>query len=108
MSKQFVQGDVMFILLSEKPIMKNYKPISPQAGRIVIARGEKTGHVHTVDSAAATLFSFAFNDERIIVVDMETEVEHDEHPPLTLSPGAYNIVLQRQYVEKEKARRVLD
>jgi len=102
MTKQFVQGDVMFIQRKKKPSGKKTAP--RQDSRLVLARGEKTGHDHTVDSATTTLFGKVGDGNMAIVVVEPTQVLHQEHPPLGLEPGYYDVVVQRQYVPEAPKR----
>jgi hypothetical protein len=69
---------------------------------MVLARGEATGHAHvleapTVDGALAELLEL---DARLFarVRGGDARVIHQEHGPVVLPPGDYEIVRQREYV----------
>lgn len=106
MTEQYIQGDVMFIK-SEKPYMtKEWRALQPTGGVHILARGEKTGHTHTVDANAVDLFEIATG--RVVVVKESVYVYHQEHDPLLLPEGEYDVRIQRQYVPQEAPRRVYD
>jgi len=98
MAKQFVQGDVMFTRLARKPLRVGKKALADN-GRYVIARGEKSGHMHTIDANAATLLG-----SNVVVVHSPAAVTHNEHDPLELQPGIYRVYQQREYNYDEPAR----
>lgn len=102
MSKQFVQGDVLFEKTGRK-IGGNRVPARAD-GRIVIARGEKTGHDHTVDSETATLYQNG--DKLALVVAESTQIVHQQHSPLLLEPGYYDVMVQRQYAPLAPKREI--
>jgi hypothetical protein len=106
MSRQFVQGDIMFV----ERILKlpgDCKKMPQVRGRYVIARGEKTGHTHEVDTQLATLFGVA--NGMVIVVDAEeAPVVHQKHPPLVLPQGQYNVIQQREEAPRRMPMNVMD
>ena len=106
MTPQFVQGDVIFIK-SEKPhTTKQWRKLDPTNGVYVIARGEKTGHTHTVDASAVDLFEIATG--RVVAVKQPVFVYHQEHDPLQLPAREYDVCVQRQYIPQEAPKRVYD
>ena len=95
------QGDVLLVRVRRLP--KSAKP-QPVNGPIVLAHGEVTGHAHTVIGAQVSL------DEggvMFLTVEELTEVRHQEHAPLTLTPGTYKVIRQREYAP-EALRNVAD
>lgn len=92
--KQVRQGDV---LLEKVNIDVNkLHPISeniPGYGA-VLAHGEVTGHHHTV--ANADLFQ---NDEgkKFVRVNSKSTVKHQEHDPIDIEEGVWEVILPRQY-----------
>ncbi len=106
MTQQYVQGDVMFIRNGKEYTTKEWRKLEPINGIHIIARGEKTGHTHTVDANAVDLFELATG--RVVVVNQPVFVYHQEHDPLELPPGEYDIITQRQYTAQEAPRRVYD
>ena len=49
MKKIFRQGDVLLIKTTKKNDLG--EPIKAESGRMILARGEATGHHHSVDAA---------------------------------------------------------
>lgn len=102
------QGDVMFI-----PI--NRLPDGPQKKRDngTAAYGEVTGHSHRLsDLDAAEVLEIG--DGLFVRVSESGGVSipgatfiHEEHLPVTLEPGDYEIRIQREY-QPEGVRSVLD
>ena len=97
------QGDVLLV-----PVRSIPKSVVAQKikGRIVLAHGEVTGHAHTVDARRATLV-IAEGGVTYLTVEQLTEVRHQEHAPVTLQPGKYKVVRQREYTP-EAIRNVAD
>jgi hypothetical protein len=91
--KQFVQGDILFIKVESLPT-----GVIEESGKIV-ARGEKTGHVHAIEGPGVLLsFERSFDRTvRFLQADADVEIRHDEHRPLKLERGVYEIRQQRVY-----------
>lgn len=97
------QGDVLLMPVASIPKNANQQKTK---GRIVLAHGEVTGHAHTVDGQRAKL-SIAEGGVTYLTVEQLTEVRHQEHAPVTLEPGKYKVVRQREYTP-EAIRNVQD
>lgn len=92
------QGDVLVIPV--KRIPRNATPERRDNGRVILAYGEVTGHCHEiVDPDAAELLTA--DDVRYLRVDRVSALVHQEHGALTLAPGAYRVVRQREYTPTE-------
>lgn len=91
------QGDVL--LVPVRSIPKGAK-VQRTTGQIVLAHGEVTGHAHTVDARMAKV-SLDEGGVMFLTVEELTEVRHQEHAPVTLSPGTYKVVRQREYSPTE-------
>ena len=78
----------------------------PKAGRFILAEGEATGHAHTIEADSVVLYR-SKDGKRVIVADEGAVVEHQEHAPITLPPGRYEIIRQREY-SPEEIRNVAD
>lgn len=90
---QYRQGDV---LLTRASGPAQGAAVAPEHGRLVLASGEATGHHHSVAASAGTLVT----DEGGVLwltIEALTAVEHQEHAPLTLEPGIYQVTRQREY-----------
>lgn len=114
MKTMFRQGDVLLIACAAIP--DGAKDVTPK-GRIVIAEGEVTGHAHAVypevdqerprakPRMPARLWDAGA--ERFLQVVAPTALKHEEHAPVQLPPGNYQVVHQREY-SPEEIRRVAD
>jgi hypothetical protein len=91
------QGDV-FIERCRTP-EGGLEPVPPEGGRVILAHGEATGHAHALPMAGAALF--ARGAERFLRVVRTTELRHDEHAPIRLTPGTYRVTRQREYSPEE-------
>lgn len=91
------QGDVLIVAVTSKP--RNLEPIERDAGRIVLAYGEVTGHAHAIKAQNAALF----RDPKLMAVflhvtgDEPALLEHEEHSTIALPPGDYEIIRQVEY-----------
>ena len=92
---QYRQGDV---LLRPIKMTKNARKMTEKVERHVLAEGEKTGHVHVMENVrVAELFG-----TNVVVADVPTDLVHDEHKTITVEPGAYQVVQQREYDPEEE------
>lgn len=93
MSNQIRQGDVFLIRVSSLPPGATREKAADSD--IVLAHGEATGHAHRVSAAHASMY--AWQGDRLIEVKKDTDLTHEEHGALRLSPGIYKVVIQREY-----------
>lgn len=99
--RQFRQGDVFFVEYEEE--IKGKK-----ADHLTLALGEATGHKHQIlDLSAADLFIDAQGNMILKVKDKEAVVIHEEHLPVVLPSGNYEVRIQREYTA-QSFRRVAD
>lgn len=99
--KLYRQGDVL--IRSVPSIPKGAKDVTPK-DRIVLAYGEVTGHAHAIALGEAQEFSLADAAgvvRRFLNVVKEAVVRHEEHAPIPLPAGVYEIVQQREYTPEE-------
>jgi hypothetical protein len=106
------QGDVLVMSLDgEIPADAVVVPHGIK-GRIVLAYGEATGHHHSIavlEREAELLSSPATTDRFLrIMASSGVELTHQEHATITLPPGNYKVVQQREYVAPEIVRPVMD
>jgi hypothetical protein len=87
------QGDVLLIQLSRQVPLYSHGIVDGDG--LVLAHGEKTGHTHSVPAVDAVLCTTDAGS--LLGVLRETQVTHPEHASITLSPGEYRVVIQRQY-----------
>lgn len=101
MTDQFRQGDVLVTRIDALP-MRSLEPRQRDATRgVVLAYGERTGHAHVVDALpeAVDFLEDASGNMFLVVRGEEgaTKVLHEEHDPLDLPPGTYEVSQQREY-----------
>lgn len=109
---QIQQGDV--ILQSTKIESKNLSHVNDP----VLQHGEATGHAHRIcmlkhdDKRASGGWEVLLEKEtqaRFLRVTETIEVRHEEHKPITVPPGEYEIKIVREYDHfAEEARNVVD
>lgn len=93
MSTQIQQGDCL--LQRVEVIPDAAKRIKPKGGRHVLAEGEVTNHCHAIAAKGTNLFML---DARMFVeVKARTQVVHEEHKPVTLVPGVYEVTRVQEY-----------
>ncbi len=111
------QGDVLLIRVDALPEGVT-EAKRDRIGRIVLAYGETSGHAHTIRDKGVCGFRMAGSEEVDFievggsgVATLNHEYESGamaEHHPITLPPGAYKVVRQREYVAPQIERRVVD
>lgn len=103
------QGDVMILRIDTLP--DTATPAVATAGKHIIAHSE-TGHHHVVDAGLADRFIDQMNSFiSYLNVAEDVELRHlrsfDTHEPILLTPGAYIVRQQREYIA-EGFRRAAD
>jgi hypothetical protein len=95
------QGDVLLVPVDSLP--KGAVPVDPRNGRLVLADGEATGHAHVVLEPHTRLLAVgrprvSSAQTRYLVVEAApATLVHEEHDPITVAPGSYRVVRQREY-----------
>lgn len=90
------QGDVL-IVRTDCEAPATAQPVKPAIeGRHVLAYGEATGHHHSVAVKDAELLQDA--EAVYLRIMSTTTLDHQEHSAITLEPGTYRVVRQREYV----------
>lgn len=84
---QIQQGDVLLRRIEAMP--KDAKEVKRKNGAIVLAEGEATGHAHRIMDVDAMFFEkdgkFFLKNEKAVTV------KHEEHKPITIEPGIWEI-----------------
>lgn len=101
---QYRQGDVLFVRTNDSvPEKIEGFPLHNSKSKIV-ALGEVTGHKHRVEGPADVYYTRDKDRGEFINVHEDTKVDdavakvvHEEHAAITLPPGRYKIVHQREY-----------
>ena len=98
------QGDVFLMAVERKD---GLQPVEREAGRIILAHGEVTGHAHAIASNDAMLFMDAKTLDRYLEVKAPVIIDHEEHSRIELPSGFYKVTIQREY-RPEGIRSVVD
>jgi hypothetical protein len=100
------QGDLLLVPVPALPEGAR----RARSGCLVLARGEATGHAHVVDDVRASLHRLAWSPATYLSVvgDEPVSLVHQEHDPLEVQPGVYEVRRQREYEPQGRSRRVSD
>lgn len=111
------QGDILLVPVKKVPDGLNEVP--RKNGKIILAEGEATGHLHAIEAPEATFLAKDLGSPEnryLVVAEAEAitaeaagvELTHPEHDTVTLAPGAYEVRRQREYGEAGGIRVVAD
>jgi len=98
------QGDVLIRRVAKIP--EGAVPVKRDAGRVVLAYGEVTGHAHAMTSGGVELLDA--RPGRYLRVTAASDLRHEEHATIRVEPGVYEVVIQREYDDAEEWRQVAD
>ena len=85
------QGDILFKKVRRIPLE------AKQIDNKVIAEGEVTGHAHVLVNGA--VFEVLDSESRLFIKSStNTKITHNEHLPIKLEPGEYEVIRQREYL----------
>lgn len=106
----FRQGDVLLVPIPDSELPETVVPVArDERGSLVLALGEATGHAHAVGARDADLLADADDvDRRFLRIVTDAVLAHEEHDPIPLPPGLYQVVRQREYVLGQWSRTVED
>ena len=100
----YQQGDVLIETVQAIP--PDAHPRARRNGRHILAEGEATGHAHAV---ADDIDVFESDEALYCLAQAPFTVTHDEHKPITVPSGAYQIRRVRVYDHfSEEAMAVAD
>lgn len=106
MTTMYRQGDVLLIAATR--CGANAEPVARENGRVVLAHGEATGHAHALVDDHVTLGEVPTTKRRYLrIVKKPAALLHEEHAPIELPPGMYEVRRQREY-SPEEIRTVAD
>jgi hypothetical protein len=98
------QGDVCLKRLNSLPLGKT-KVISKN--KIVLAEGETTGHFHGLIEKDSELLEI--DGVRILNLKKKSTLKHQEHKPITLDAGIWQIGIVNEYdYFSQMKRKVVD
>jgi hypothetical protein len=93
---QIQQGDVLLQEISSIPSGAKQMPAE---NRLILARGEKTGHSHVINSNQARLWTLTRDGATELYLEVKAPVTivHDEHKPLPIPKGIYRVGRVKEY-----------
>lgn len=98
------QGDVLIQPVDRVP---RKTALVPRDGeRIVLAYGEVTGHAHAIEERDADMVRSS-DGRTFLRLSAPAVVRHEEHAPISLPAGDYEVRRQREY-QPEAIRDVVD
>lgn len=90
----FRQGDILLVRIEKLP--EGLKKLKHR----VLAEGEATGHKHEIAEDTALLYEDEKGAEMFVEAMKESLLVHAEHKQITLPPGTYAVIRQREYIYK--------
>lgn len=102
--KQVRQGDVGLFEVNGLP-EGSIKKVKPEGRRIVLARGEVTGHAHALPN---TMQVMEIGGIVFVCPDVDVEVQHEEHAPVQLDANTAFIVGRQVEYDPDAERLVAD
>jgi hypothetical protein len=102
-AKQIRQGDVLVHPIEKLPD----GVLEETQAEIVLAEGEVTGHSHKICAKRGSVKRYTKDSEVYLEVKFPVTLSHEEHAPLTIEPGVYQV---RRQVEQwmDEVRQVAD
>lgn len=85
------QGDVIIRKLDSMPADE---PTKITRRRLVLAHGE-SGHSHVIEDDEAELIQIG--ERMLLRLSKQATVTHEEHKPITLSPGVWEVGRVQEY-----------
>lgn len=89
------QGDILLRKIQKPVNLSGAKKLPRDQGRVVLAYGEVTGHSHAVSNPKVSLYALETN-LRVLRVEEQAELRHEEHATAILEPGDYEVIQQRE------------
>jgi hypothetical protein len=111
-TKGAAQGDILIVAQGIIPRLDvdttKLEAATAEDGRLVLARGEATGHHHSLPHMrGAVLFRDMSNVPLVFTAEISVPLDHQEHSTINFAPGKFNVIRQRTY-HAGMARRVAD
>lgn len=98
----------MFLQQGDVLIKKVLEIKGKKLNHLTLAKGEKTGHHHTITEGEAELYE----ENGILYLHIKSDnatLTHQEHKPIVIDKGNYEIGIVQEYDHfAEEARRVAD
>lgn len=100
------QGDVLLVPVAS--VSGFAKVVKREGGRTILALGEATGHHHSFAGHAGVELLETPDGARFLRVTRASDLTHQEHTTISVAPGDYSVVIQREYDDANEWRRVTD
>lgn len=98
----YQQGDVLIKTINSLP---EGLVVNPEG--LIVQHGEHTNHSHRLDSG--TVYINPQTKIKYLTLVQDTTISHEEHKPIRLPRGTYEIGIVREYDHfSEEARAVVD
>jgi hypothetical protein len=91
--RQLQHGDVL--LQEVEGLPRGSKKVARENGRIIVARGEATGHNHAIAEKGAVLYEL--KGDLYLEVTEPVTITHEEHKPIEIPEGIYEIGRVREH-----------
>lgn len=102
---QIQHGDILIWSVDQIP--QRAKQIARKEGKLILAEGEATGHNHVITAEPAILWEL--NGDLYLEVTEPVAITHEEHKPLDIPTGIYQVGRVKEYdYFKEMERFVRD
>lgn len=99
------QGDILIV---SGAVPESAVPVEAEGGKLILARGEVTGHHHAVLEREATLFrpgeASELADSFLRVRSGGAVLTHQEHASIAIPAGDYIVRRQVEWTPKEVVR----
>jgi hypothetical protein len=92
MKNTYRQGDILFIQADE-----SIHTDETTSDTLEIAQGEVTGHAHILHAGAIRFLTDLEKRVTHLELPQGGTLRHDEHAPIELPPGGYEVRRQREY-----------
>jgi hypothetical protein len=95
----FRQGDVLLVPVLPAEVPPTVVPAPrDRSGRLVLAKGETSGHAHVISGDDVQVLADRDNIGRLFVrVADHAWLTHEERGPIAVTAGSYRVVRQREY-----------
>jgi hypothetical protein len=94
------QGDVLLVPVTPGDLPTGAVPAPrDRSGRMILARGEATGHAHVINGPDTELLADRDDIDRLFVQIMTRgRLVHEEHGAIAVPAGTYRVIRQREYI----------
>jgi len=90
----FQQGDVVMKVIKEIP--EGDQVQDDLCKRRVLALGEATGHAHVLVDTEDSAKVVRVMNQLYMIISKATELKHEEHAPIVIPPGTYQVDIVRE------------